>query len=106
MWSNPIQCESAARRLPEILLGYLQAAQVSVWPGVDGLTVDDVVARYPEAVAQGKVPDWLELLRRHPELDAALHVWMADKDRWEFALRRHPRAKPRRRGHRQFRREP
>jgi hypothetical protein len=43
---------------------------------------------YPEAVAAAAVPDWHELLRRHPELQEELPAWLAAKDRWQFALRR------------------
>ena len=93
MYGEPIDCNSNSQRLREILLGYLQATQVSAWPGGDGLTVEDVVACYPEAVAGGEVPDWQELFRQHPELDAELHAWLADKDRWEFAFRRDLRGK-------------
>jgi hypothetical protein len=98
MENKPNQCGTAAQLLREILLGYLQGAQVSAWPGVDGLTLEDVLDRYPEAVAQGQVPDWQELLRRHPELGPALHAWLADKDRWEFAFRGDLRARLRSRG--------
>jgi hypothetical protein len=80
-------CHGAARHLREILLAYLQAAEVSAWPGCDALTVEDVLDSYPEAVAGNKVPDWQQLLRRHPELEAELHVWLAAKDRWPFAFR-------------------
>ncbi|HMC66558.1 MAG TPA: hypothetical protein VKI65_16615 [Gemmataceae bacterium] len=63
-----------------------------------GLTVEDVVTCYPEAVAGGEVSDWQQLLRQHAELDAELHAWLADKDRWEFAFRRDPLGKPHSRG--------
>ena len=80
---------SASRlRLHEILLGHLQTATgVGAWPGGDGLTIDDILDLYPEAVAAGQVPDWQELLRQHPDLEAALHTWLAAKDRWQFAYR-------------------
>ncbi len=88
--------ESAASnrdRLREIMLGYLQAARyVATWPGGDGLTVDDVLDSYAEAAARGEVPDWQQLLCRHPELDTELHVWLAAKDRWKFAVRREARS--------------
>jgi hypothetical protein len=72
----------AAGRLREVLLGYLQAApRVTAWPGGDGLTVENILDFYPEAVAAGEVPDWQELLCRHPEVATELQTWMASKDR-------------------------
>jgi hypothetical protein len=44
-------------------------------------------ARYPQ-----------QLLRRHPELETELHVWMAATDRWKFAVRRDPRDQTRKAG--------
>jgi hypothetical protein len=88
MSGNPLDGNRTTRRLQETLLGYLHATGVGSWPGVDGLTVDDVVAGYPQAVAAGSVPDWQQLLREHPDLDAELHRWLAKEDRWEFAFRR------------------
>ena len=98
MYDKPIDCNSTGLLLREILLGYLPATPVSACPGGDGLTVEDVVACYPEAVARGEVPDWQQLLRRHAELDAELHAWLADENRWEFAFRCDPRGKPHSRG--------
>ena len=77
-----------ASSLREVLLGYLQAApSITAWPGGDGLTLEIILDLYPEAVAACEVPDWEELLCRHPELAAELQTWMAAKDRWQFALR-------------------
>jgi hypothetical protein len=67
----------------------LQAASVAAWPGVDGLTLEYILDYYPEMVAAGAVPDWQELLRRHPEFATELQTWLAAKDRWQFAFRRH-----------------
>jgi hypothetical protein len=76
-------------RLREILLTHLQAAaSVGAWPGGDGLTLEDILDLYPEAVAAGNVPDWHELLRQHPDLEAELNTWLAARDRWHFAYRR------------------
>jgi hypothetical protein len=80
---------TASRRLLEVLLGYLAGTgSVAAWPGGDGLTLEDILDLYPQAVAAGEVPDWQQLLSRHPELDAELHAWLAAKDRWQFALPR------------------
>ncbi len=61
-----------AESLRDILLALLQAGGVCMWPGVDGLTVDDVLRCYPAAIAAGKVPDWPELQRRYPALMAEI----------------------------------
>lgn len=68
---------AARRQLQEVLLGYLQAADSPRWPGADGLTVQDVLASYPEATAMGRVPDRATLLLRHPELADALCIFFA-----------------------------
>jgi hypothetical protein len=91
MNGEPNEIHTSATRLREILLGYLDGGGcVAIWAGGDGLTIEDVLDTYPEAVARGEVPDWQQLLCRHPEVDEQLHVWMAAKDRWEFAVRRDP----------------
>jgi hypothetical protein len=95
MNGKPNEINSSARRLREILMGYLDASGcIATWPGGDGLTIEDVLDAYPEAVAQGKVPDWQQLLCRYPELEAELQVWMAAKDRWQFAVRHEPCGQP------------
>jgi hypothetical protein len=52
----------------ELLLIYLQVGGALLWPGSDGLTLDEILRAYPQAAAAGLVPDWEELLARHPEL--------------------------------------
>ena len=60
------------RRVQELLLAYLRAAGAPPWPGADSVTVDDVLASYPQAAAAGLVPDLPALLTSHPELADAL----------------------------------
>jgi hypothetical protein len=88
MMADRSEPDSAGRRLRELLLAYLQATTVSAWPGTDGLTVDDILDGYPQAVAAGEVPEWQQLLQQHHELAAELQDWLAAKDRWQFACRR------------------
>lgn len=96
MNGEPGEIDRSAGRLRDILLGYLEAGGcLATWGGADGLTIEDILDAYPEAVARGEVPDWQQLLCRHPEVDAQLHVWMAAKDRWKFAVRRDPGVRPR-----------
>jgi hypothetical protein len=63
--------------LRQVLLDYLLTSRAINWPGADGLTEDDVISCYPEAVAAGEVPDCQELRRRHPELIPALQMLWA-----------------------------
>jgi len=89
MHGKPTEIDATEKRLREIMLAYLQAARfVASWPGGDGLTIDDVLDSYAEAVARGQVPDWHQLRSAHPEMEAELHAWLAAKDRWQFAFRR------------------
>lgn len=89
MSSKHTESNEAANRLREVLLRYLQTAgSIIAWPGGDGLTLEDILDHYPEAVAGEEVPDWQELFRRHPELVTELQTWMAAKDRWRFAFER------------------
>jgi hypothetical protein len=62
------------KRLEAILLGYLLNDHAIAWPGGDGITVRDVLASYPRAIASGRVPGYQELQRRHPEVSEALQV--------------------------------
>ena len=65
-----IRTTSDALRL--VLLHYLQSNWPVAWPGVDGLTVGDALACYPQAIKAGAVPDWQELCRRHAELNCEI----------------------------------
>jgi hypothetical protein len=61
--------ESGRRqRLHELLLTHLLAANAPQWPGGDSLTLEAVLRAYPQAAADGLVPDLLALQQRHPEL--------------------------------------
>jgi hypothetical protein len=64
--------------LIELLGEYLLASPAGGCPGADGQTVEEVVAAdYPAAVAAGHVPGPVELVRRHPDLAAAIGGFFA-----------------------------
>jgi hypothetical protein len=65
--------------LREILLDYLQTTWVAGWPGVDGLTKDDVLNTYHDASVEGKVPGRHELCCRHPELITEIQALFTSK---------------------------
>jgi hypothetical protein len=62
-------------RLPNVLLDYLVAAPR--WPGGDGLTLEDALSCYPNAVRAGQVPDPLQLRQRHPDLAGEVDAFFA-----------------------------
>ena len=64
-------------RVRELLLGYLQAAAVPLWPGADGLTLQDGLVSYPQTAAAGRVPGLRQLLRDHPALAEELTAFFA-----------------------------
>lgn len=65
-------------RLDHILLAHLRFAEAQIWPGGDGLTIDVVLASYPQVAAAGRVPDKEELLRLHPDLTAELETFFSE----------------------------
>ena len=60
-----------------LLLDYLSLPGVTTWPGADALTVEEVLASYPEAVAAGRAPALDELIARHPERTVELRAFFA-----------------------------
>lgn len=73
-------CDSPTERrhqLDEVLLGYLEGYAVTSWPGGDGLTLEDVLRAYPDAVAATLAPGLQELQGRYPELAGELRAFFA-----------------------------
>jgi hypothetical protein len=65
--------DETRHRAAELLAEYLIGSPWAVWPGVDAMTVEQVVrAAYPRAVATGQVPRPEELARRHADLAMAI----------------------------------
>jgi hypothetical protein len=63
------------RRLHEVLLGCLETARFSWFPGTDGLTLEDVLRSYPQASAAGLVPGLEDLLDSYPDLAEELRAF-------------------------------
>jgi hypothetical protein len=60
--------------LRQVLVDFLFASRAVAWPGADGLTVDDIINCYPQAIAAGEVPAWHELQCRFPDLAGELQA--------------------------------
>jgi hypothetical protein len=63
------------QRLHRVLVQYMDRVVCPAWPGADGLTVEDVVGCYQQALAAGQVPGLDELMRLHPELSDELRTF-------------------------------
>jgi hypothetical protein len=63
--TGPACCK---HHLDEVLLNYLEDPHVTAWAGGDGLTVEEALCCYAEALASNQVPGRQELLTLHPEL--------------------------------------
>jgi hypothetical protein len=68
----PSEARLRTQQAQEVLLRCLQDSSTELWPGGDGLTIDDVLADYSAALAAGRVPDPHALQERYPELAGEL----------------------------------
>jgi len=71
--SNAVSATARGLAVPKehlrtILLGYLGEPCVTLWPGGDGLTVEEVLHGYTQAAAAHQVPCREELLALYPDL--------------------------------------
>jgi hypothetical protein len=71
------EVSDGGRRLHELLLAHLRAVDAPFWPGADGVTLDEVLLSYPQAAADGLVPDLCALREQHPELAEVLNAFFA-----------------------------
>jgi hypothetical protein len=68
MNDSPPEAPARRRRAQEVLLGCLQSMAISWWPGADGVTIDEILRSYPQAMKAGVVPGLEELSGWHPDL--------------------------------------
>ncbi len=73
---NHMAAKARARkqRAQNVLLGCLQGVAFP-WPGADGLTIDEVLGSYPQAMAAGLVPRQEALVLSHPDLIEELETF-------------------------------
>jgi len=64
----------------ELLTTYIFESPRAVWPGTDGMTLEDVVSCYRAEAAAGHVPSEAELCEQHPELAGKLAAFFATFD--------------------------
>jgi hypothetical protein len=74
MTAQSVKPKSSGDLLRQVLLNYLRASRAVGWPGADGLTDDDIVNFYPQAILVGDVPSWHELQSRFPQLASELQA--------------------------------
>jgi hypothetical protein len=60
--------------LLELLLDLMKAQGALPWPGADGLTLEEVLAEYPRAAREGRVPTAAQLSRCFPHLGAEVEL--------------------------------
>lgn len=59
--------EACRENIDAALLQRLRELSACDFPGVDGMTAEDVLHCYPVLALRGRVPGRQELLRRYPE---------------------------------------
>jgi hypothetical protein len=73
--------DSGWDRVVELLARYLVESGRAGWPGMDGLTIWDVVeAAYVAEAVAGHVPRADELIRRHPDSAEAIRALFVRSD--------------------------
>ena len=77
--STTIHEPTPAEQVKAILLGYLHCRATNLWPGGDGLTLDELFRNYPQAARAGLVPGLPELQLRFPDLAEALASCFAEQ---------------------------
>jgi hypothetical protein len=77
--STIIHEPAPAEQVKAILLGYLHCRATNLWPGGDGLTLEELLRSYPQAARAGLVPGLPELQRRFPDLAEALASTFAEQ---------------------------